>query len=89
MASLLVQFASMGAPAMANHYTREAHRKAAYARMEHHRYQHAAYEARKSRSKGHGLMARLHSHHAAHLYKRSMEHAAEARADRYVARHRF
>jgi len=86
---LTVQMASFGTPAMADHYTREANRKSSEARRELKQYRHQAYQARCDRRCGRGLRAKLHSHHAAHLYKRSMEHASEARADRYVARHRF
>lgn len=89
LAALVLQISCSSLCASAETVYEAAHRKQHEANRESEKAARATTDARISRAEGHGFMAKVHSHHAAHERAKAYKHSQEAKADRAIARHHF
>jgi hypothetical protein len=89
LAAFILQLSLADISASAETVREAADRKQHDANRESEKAARAKTDARVDRVEGHGLMAKIHSHHARHEQARAYKHSQEAKADRAIARHQF
>ncbi len=90
LAAFILQLSLADISASAETVREAADRKQHDANRESEKAARAKTDARVSRVQGHGLMAKIHSHHARHEQGKNLQnHSQEAKADRAIARHQF
>ena len=89
LAAFILQISVAELTASAETVSEAAYRKQHDANRESEKAARAKTDARVDRVEGHGLMAKIHAHHARHEQAKAYKHSQEAKADRAIARHQF